>query len=169
MRLLIRDGSVFNVSLSRPACSASSLVSRSSLSSYHSNFVPCSNRRGILELVRRFDISDLYCRREALRMHMGRMSVEVRSIRWAHASLPEAYRIPTVSLRDLRASIQPIRPSHAAHEEAWAVLNKLLEGVLQLSSFQKVESLRLESTTHRNRGVTHGCIFKVHCIFITSF
>ncbi|TMS20213.1 hypothetical protein E3U43_006706 [Larimichthys crocea] len=57
-------------------------------------------------------------RRETLPLQLGGLRLEVRSLRRAHTSLPEAHRTPAVPVSPVRAGLLQVRPPRPAHEEA---------------------------------------------------
>nr|XP_032812160.1 mediator of RNA polymerase II transcription subunit 15-like isoform X1 [Petromyzon marinus] len=56
-------------------------------------------------------------RREAVRVRVGRLHVEVRALRRAHATLPQAHRLAALPVPRVRPGLLSLRPPGAAQQE----------------------------------------------------
>lgn len=78
----------------------------------------------------------LCCRWEAVQVHVGRLRLAVRALRWADAPLPEAHGGQALPVRRLQPQLLPLRPPGAPHEEASELRAALLrDAVLYLCNF----------------------------------
>lgn len=69
-------------------------------------------------------LSFICCRWEAISVYVGRLHVEIRTIRWADAALSQAHGPKAVQVPSLSAIVLAKRPFVASHEEALMKRNR---------------------------------------------
>lgn len=80
---------------------------------YHSNL---AQKLVLVSLIQSHDQVCLHCRWEAIQVFLGRLRVEIRSLRRAHPPLQETHRLQAFQLSVLRQDFLSIGPSRIALE-----------------------------------------------------
>ena len=62
------------------------------------------------------NVACLFCRREAVPLHLGRLHMEIRPLRWVDEALQKTHRLQTVPLSTMRTSFREVRSSRPPHE-----------------------------------------------------